>query len=211
MTRKSPLEVKYPDKIFGKYSLDVEVKDPGLVKYISLRPMYFPNSFGRHAKKHFAKSRVNIVERLINSLMRGGTGDKISGKVIRTHGRLQGKKTKTTSLVKKAFEYIEQTEKNNPVQYLVKAIENSAPREDFTRVSYGGVTYQVAVDISPQRRVDLALRNIAHAAITKSFNTGAKLYKTLAEEIIYAAKNDNVKSYAVKKKNEIERMARAAR
>ena len=81
-------------KLFGKYDYEgVTVRDPGLAKYISLKPLGMPHSFARHANKQFAKANVNIVERLVNKLMRGGTGEKTGGRVIRTHGRLQGKKT----------------------------------------------------------------------------------------------------------------------
>ncbi|MEM3372754.1 MAG: 30S ribosomal protein S7 [Candidatus Anstonellales archaeon] len=211
MAKKVP-ELQLPDKIFDKYDTNnIEVKDLGLAKYITIKPTYVLHTFGRHAKKQFNKSKVNIVERLINCLMRGGTGDKIGGRVIRTHGAMQGKKLRAIKIVKKAFAIVEEKTKSNPVQLLVQAIENSAPREDFTRVSFGGVTYQVAVDIAPMRRLDLAIRNIVYAAILRSFNTGNKLPNTLADEIINASKNDNINSYAVKKKNEIERMAKAAR
>lgn len=210
-SEKKQVEFVPPTKLFGKYDISYEVKDPGLVKYISVTPITIPHTFGRHSKKPFLKSKLNIVERLVNCLMRGGTGDKIGGRVIRTHGNLQGRKARVIKIVEKAFAKIQEKDKVNPIQALVNAIQNSAPREDFTRVSFGGVTYQVAVDISPQRRVDLALRNIVYAAIVRSFNTGAKLENTLADEISNASKNDNINSYAVKKKNEIERMAKSAR
>ena len=205
------LEFKAPDKVFGKYDANIEVKDVGLKGYITVSPMLIPHSFGRHAKKQFYKSKINIVERLINCLMRGGTGDKIGGRVIRTHGSLQGKKSRVTKKVLAALALIEKQTNSNPIQALVSAIENSAPREDFTRVSFGGVTYQVAVDVSPQRRVDLAIRNMIHATIMKAFNSPVTLEQALASEIAAAAKGDNINSYSVKKKNETERMAKSAR
>ncbi|MCC7570741.1 30S ribosomal protein S7 [Candidatus Micrarchaeota archaeon] len=198
--------------LFGKYSFDgIEVVDPSLKPYIDLNPIYMPHSAGRHVKKQLGKANVNIVERLINKLMRGGTGDKISGKVIRTKGRLQGKKQKVSEVVKNAFDIVHTRTKQNPIQVLVKAIENSAPCEDVTRVSMGGVSYQVAVDISATRRLDLALRNIALASLMGCFNKKKTLAQALADEIMFTADGDIQKSYAVKKKNEIERMARSAR
>ncbi|MEM4554919.1 MAG: 30S ribosomal protein S7 [Candidatus Anstonellaceae archaeon] len=199
-------------KIFGKYSVsDVKISDPSLALYANLSPVLLPHSHGRHAKVQFGKRKVNIVERLANKLMRGGTGEKTSGKVIRTDGRMQGKKTKALAIVQEALEIVEARTKKNPIQLLVDALQNSAPREDFTRVSMGGVSYQVAVDISASRRLDMALRNIALAAVMGSFDKKKTLAEALADEIEFAAKGDVNSSYAIKKRDETERMARAAR
>ncbi|MBU0586907.1 30S ribosomal protein S7 [Candidatus Micrarchaeota archaeon] len=199
-------------KVFGKYDLDgVQIEDLSLRQVISLKPVNVPHSHGRHAKKSFAKQKVNIVERLANKLMRGGTGEKTSGKVIRTHGRMQGKKLKAISIVERAFELVAKQTNENPVQVLVRALQNSAPREDVTRVSFGGVSYQVATDISATRRLDLALRNITLAAIMGSFNKGKHLDVALANEIMATAKGDIQSSYAMRKRDEMERMARSAR
>jgi len=155
--------------------------------------------------------KVNVVERLINKLMRGGTGAKTSGKIIRTKGQLQGKKLKCMKVVENAFDIIEKKTQKNPVQLLVKALENAAPREDVTRVTHGGVSYQVAVDLSAPRRIDLALRNITLAALMSSFNRSRSLHQILADEIMSTAEGDATKSYAIKKRDEAERMARSAR
>ncbi|MEM4390028.1 MAG: 30S ribosomal protein S7 [Candidatus Micrarchaeia archaeon] len=199
------------EKIFFKYDpSEVVVSDASLAPYISLTPITVPHSHGRHARRQFAKAKINIVERLVNKLMRGGTGEKTAGKVIRTMGRLQGKKLTVLRLVERAFDDIYQRTKKNPIQVLVDAIQNTAPREDTTRVQYGGVTYQVAVDVSASRRLDLALRNITLAAIMQAFDKKLTLREALANEIILAANND-VNSYAIKKRDEIERIARSAR
>jgi small subunit ribosomal protein S7 len=198
------------EKIFEKYDVStIEVRDPSLRNYICLATA--THSHGRHTKRQFGKRFVSIVERLANKLMRGGTGEKALGKVIRTQGSMQGKKTKAIKIVQDAFALIEQKTKKNPVQVLVEALENSAPREDFTRVSYGGVSYQVAVDVSAQRRLDMALRNITLAAIIGAFDEKRTLAEALANEIELAAKNDVNNSFAIKKKDETERMARSAR
>ncbi|MCS7122337.1 MAG: 30S ribosomal protein S7 [Candidatus Micrarchaeota archaeon] len=196
--------------LFGRWTTDVQVKDRSLKEVIDLRDI-FPHTHGRHSKRYMGKTKVNIVERLANKLMRGGTGEKVSGKVIRTHGRLQGKKYTVLKIIYNAFEDIERKEKVNPVEMLVRAIENAAPREDITKVEIAGVRYQVAVDISSIRRVDVALRNIVLAAILKHWSSKRPLYEVLAEEIILAAKNDVQNSYALKKKDEIERVATSAR
>ncbi len=200
------------DKLFGKYPLDgITINDRSLAQVISLRQVSVPHTFARHKKKTFGKMEVNIVERLINKLMRGGTGEKTSGKVIRTQGRLQGKKLRLMRTVEKTFAMIEEKTKENPVQVLVRALENAAPNEDVTRVSYGGVSYQIAVDVSATRRLDLALRNITLAALMGTFNKKKTLATSLADEIIFTAKGDLQNSYAIKKKDEIERIARSAR
>ena len=199
-------------KVFGQWSTEeVEIKDPTLEQVIAFDRLSIPHTFGRHAKRRFAKTRVGIVERLVNKLMRGGTGEKVGGRVIRTHGRRQGKKVAMLNTVKRAFEIIAARTGKNPIQVLVDAVINTGPIEDTTRVKMGGISYQISVDVSPIRRVDMALRNIALAAIMRSFNTKKTLEEALAEEIIAAAKNDIQNSYAVKRKDEIERIAKSAR
>jgi small subunit ribosomal protein S7 len=113
-------------------------------------------------------------------------------------------------LVRNAFEIINVRTGENPIQVLVTAVENTAPGEDTTRISYGGIAYHMAVDISPQRRVDLALRFLSEGARNQSFGNPKALDEYLAEELELASKKD-VKSYAVKKRNEMERIARSSR
>ena len=198
-------------KLFDKYDLsEVKVTDPTFANYISLAPISIPHTHGRHAKRQFGKKDVNIVERLVNKLMRGGTGEKTSGKVIRTKGALQGKKFKAMKIVEQAFDMIAKSTNANPVQVFIDALQNSAPREDTTRVEYGGVSYQVAVDVSASRRLDMALRNISLAAIMGAFDKKKSLSQALADEIMLAARDD-INSYAIKKKDETERIARSAR
>jgi small subunit ribosomal protein S7 len=184
-------------KLFGKWSFkNIEVKDPGLQRYISLRPVVIPHSMGRHEHKRFRKAGVNIVERVANNLMRPGKNS--------------GKKAKVTNVVKNALEIINLRTGKNPVEVLVKAVENASPCEDTTRVSYGGVVYHLSVDVAPQRRVDLALRHISDGARQASSNNPRSIDECLAEELIMAGNND-MKSFAVAKRNEIERVAQASR
>ncbi|NON62542.1 30S ribosomal protein S7, partial [Acidianus sp. RZ1] len=174
----------------------VEIRDPSLKKYISLSPIYLPHSGGRHEHRRFGRSRVSIVERLINQLMKPG--------------RNQGKKFLAYNIVKAAFEIIYSRTGQNPIQVLVKAIENSSPREEVTRIMYGGIVYYVAVDISPQRRVDLAIRYLVEGARSSSFNNPKPIDEALADEILAASSNDP-KSFAVKKREETERIALSSR
>jgi small subunit ribosomal protein S7 len=184
-------------KLFGKWSFkDVGVKDPGLQRYISLKPVVIPHSMGRHERKRFRKAGVSIVERLANNLMRPGKNS--------------GKKAKVSNMVKNAFEIVNLRTGKNPIEVLVKAVENSAPCEDTTRISYGGIVYHLSVDVAPQRRIDLALRHIAEGARQASINSPRSIDECLAEELIMAGNND-MKSLAVAKRNEIERVAQASR
>ncbi|MEM1832286.1 MAG: 30S ribosomal protein S7, partial [Desulfurococcaceae archaeon] len=98
----------------------------------------------------------------------------------------------------------------NPLQILVRAIENAAPREDTTRIMYGGIVYHVSVDISPLRRIDVALKHLTEGARVKAFNNPLPIEEALAEEIVLAANNDP-KSYAIQRKDEIERIALSSR
>ncbi len=197
--------------LFGRYKLtDVTVSDQSLANYINLMPVSFPNIYGRRKNFSYYNTHISIVERLVNKLMRGGTGKKVGGKVIRTEGRLQGKKLKVMHIVEDAFEIINESAKMNPVQVLVNALQNAAPIEDTTRVRYGGISYNVAVDISSNRRLNLALRNIALAAIIGAFKNRRSIAEALANEIMLAA-NKDPNSYAVKKRVEAERIARSAR
>ncbi len=191
--------------LFRKWDFEgIEVKDPGLQSVISLNPVIVPTSMGRHEHKKFGKSEVNIVERVANSLMHFGK------KHAKNTGRMGGKKQKSINIVRSAFEIIALETGKNPIEVLVKALENSAPNEDTTRIAYGGVVYHVSVDISPQRRLDLALRFISEGVSQASFASRKSVEEVLADEIIAAANNDT-NSYSIKKKNEQERIAMASR
>ena len=198
-------------KLFNKWSFaDVIVSDLSLGKYVNLDPMIVPHSFGRKTRGRFEKANLNIVERLANKIMRSGQGKrKLSGKFIRGRGSC-GKKVEAMRIVQGAFEIIEKQTKQNPIQVLVKAIENSAPREDVTRVKKGGVAYTLAVDVSPLKRLDEAVKNIALGGFGSSFNKKITAQQALADEIIAAAAND-AKSSAIKRKDEVERIAKASR
>ncbi|MEM2873233.1 MAG: 30S ribosomal protein S7 [Nitrososphaerales archaeon] len=191
--------------LFRKWDMsEVKVKDKGLERVISLKPMIVPTSMGRHEHHRFAKAEVNVVERLVNNLMHFGK------KYAKNTGRMGGKKARAINIVKTAFDIIHLKTGGNPVEHLIRAIENASPNEDTTRISYGGVVYHLSVDISPLRRLDLALRFIAEGAREASFSSPKTIEEALADEIIMAA-NGDVNSYAVKKKNEQERIAMASR
>jgi small subunit ribosomal protein S7 len=198
--------VKEPNLLlFNRWDFkEVKVTDPGLENVVSLKPMLVPISFGRHEHKRFGKAEVNIVERLVNSIMHFGK------RYAKNTGRMGGKKARAINIVKTAFDIIHLRTGKNPIQVLVKAIENASPNEDTTRIIYGGVVYHVSVDVSPVRRVDLALRFISEGARLAAYSSMKTIEEALADEIILAANND-ANSYAIKKKNEQERIAMASR
>ncbi len=183
--------------VFAKYDLgEVVVHDAGLARYMNLQPVGVPHSSARNANRQFGKSKVNLVERLMNSMMRTEN--------------FTGKKVTVYNMVSKAFAIIHKRTKNNPVQILVDALENAGPREEVTRLKFGGISVPKAVDISPSRRLDIALRNVAVGAVKCTYKSAKPMEECLANEIILAAKAD-MNSYAVSKKEEIERVAASAR
>ncbi len=197
--------------VFGKYDpKGVEIIDGSIEQYVNLKSYVYPNIYGRRKFQSYYASHISVVERLINKLMRGGTGKKVGGKVIRTEGRLQGKKIKVLHVVERAFDVVNKQTGKNPLQVLVNALQNSAPIEDTTRVRYGGISYNVAVGISAQRRLNVALKNIALAALIGAFKNKRSLSDALANELILAA-NNSPESYAIKKRVEGERIAKRAR
>tara|TARA_Y100000780_G_scaffold103363_1_gene93918 strand:- start:758 stop:1354 length:597 start_codon:yes stop_codon:yes gene_type:complete len=191
--------------LFRRWDLStIEIKDPGLKTAICLKPSILPIDFGRSALRRFNKADVNIVERLVNKLMHFGK------KYSKNTGRMAGKKVHSFNVVKTAFEIIHLKTEKNPIEVLVRAVENSAPNEDTTRIVYGGTVYHVSVDVAPIRRVDLALRFIADGVKEATFSNPKPIEEYLAEHLILAANNDPT-SPSVKKRNELERIAQASR
>ncbi len=181
--------------LFGEWATDdIEYNDPSTERYITVTPI--AHTMGRHAAKQFQKSEISIVERLINRLMQTdeNTGDK----------------QKTMRITREAFDIVHERTGENPVQVLVRAVEYSAPREETVRLKYGGISVPKAVDIAPQRRVDLALMFLAQGVYNASFKSPVDAEEALANQLTGAADND-VSTYAVNQKDEKERVAAAAR
>jgi len=195
-------------KMFGKWdTIDIHVNDPGLQKYISLDPILVPKSSGRNAKFRFYKSKNNIVERLANKLMIPGHKGK---KHTKTSGRCTGKAQTTNKIILETFSMLEKNLQKNPIAVFIKAVENAAPREEITTIEYGGAKYPQAVDCAPQRRVDIALRQMIQGAYTKSFGKKISMARALAEEITKAYNMDH-QSQSISKKLELERQADSSR
>ena len=193
---------------FNKWGTEgIKIEDPGIVDYVNLRPTLVPKTGARYAGKRFHKSKVFIVERLINKVMVAGHKGK---KHFKSSGHITGKSQNAYRIVKTTFEIIEQKTKENPIKVFVKAIENGAPREEIISIEYGGARYPKAVECAPQRRIDVALKNLVQGAYHKSFNSKIKAESALADEII-AAYTLNPKSNALSKKNDLERQADSSR
>ncbi|KAG9133711.1 hypothetical protein Leryth_019360 [Lithospermum erythrorhizon] len=188
-------------KLFNRWTYDdVEVKDISVEDYItatsSKHPTYMPHTAGRYQAKRFRKALCPIVERLTNSLM--------------MHGRNNGKKLMAVRIIKHTMEIIHLLTEQNPIQIVVDAVINSGPREDATRIGSAGVVRRQAVDISPLRRVNSAIYLLTTGARESAFRNIKTIAECLADELINAAKGSS-NSYAIKKKDEIERVAKANR
>ncbi|ORX52285.1 40S ribosomal protein S5 [Hesseltinella vesiculosa] len=185
-------------KLFNKWAYEeVEVKDISLEDYIQVRQqVYLPHTAGRFAVKRFRKSQCPIVERLTNSLM--------------MHGRNNGKKLLAARIVQHAFEIVNLLTDQNPIQVLVDAIINTGPREDSTRIGSQGTVRRQAVDVSPLRRVNQSIALLTTGAREAAFRNVKTIAECLADELINAAKGSS-NSYAIKKKDELERVAKSNR
>ena len=185
-------------KLFNKWSFEeVEVKDASLVDYVQVRqPIFVAHTAGRYANKRFRKAQCPIIERLTNSLM--------------MNGRNNGKKLKAVRIIKHTLDIINVLTDQNPIQVVVDAITNTGPREDTTRVGGGGAGRREAVDVSPLRRVNQAIALLTIGAREAAFRNIKTIAETLAEELINAAKGSST-SYAIKKKDELERVAKSNR
>ncbi|KAJ3197637.1 ribosomal protein S5 [Irineochytrium annulatum] len=182
-------------RLFNKWTYDdVEIKDISLTDYIEVRhPVYLPHTAGRYQVKRFRKARCPITERMVNSLM--------------MYGRNNGKKLMTVRIVKHAFEIIHLLTDANPIQILVDAVINTGPREDSTRIGSAGTVRRQAVDVSPLRRVNQAIHLLTTGAREAAFRNVKTIAECLADELINAAKGSS-NSYAIKKKDELERVAK---
>ena len=181
--------------LFGKWDLtEVSITDTTLEKYINLDAFQVPHTGGRHSKKRFGRRSLTVIERLINNLMRSE--------------KYTGKKAQAYTVLKNSFENIHSKKKENPTQIMVQALENSAPRAAVVSLRYGGIRVYSGVDVSPTRRVDIAIRNICIGALESS-KKQRSIEKALARELMLASEA-NPNSYAISKKEEMERQAEAA-
>ena len=181
--------------LFGKWDLtEVNIEDTTLEKYINLDAFQVPHTGGRHSKKRFGRRNLTVIERFINNLMRTE--------------KYTGKKAQAYNVMKNALDIINSKKKINPAQVMVQALENSAPRAAVVSLRYGGIRVYSGVDVSPTRRVDTAIRNLCIGALESS-KKQRSIEKSLSRELMLASEG-NPDSYAVGKKEELERQAEAA-
>lgn len=193
--------------LFNRWTMKgIVIDDPGLIKYLNLRPVIVPRTYGRMSGD-FRKNEMNIVERFMNKLM-------VTGHMGKRHKRTSGKFTGNYQTImretERAFEIMEEKKKKNPVQVLIKAIENSALYEEITAYQLGGIIARKAVITSPQRRVDLALRLITQGIYRSTFKSRRSLGEVIASELMAIADND-AKTMPIRERNRIEKEAEGAR
>lgn len=195
-------------KLFDRWdSEDVEVRDEGLKRYINTENIMAPRSKGRHSDQQFYRGDVQIVERLLNRMYVAGHKGK---KHKISSGQNVGKSEKLWNILEAAFQIIEEETGENPVQVLVTAIENSSPTEEVVSYQRGGVMARKAVIVSPQRRVDLALRMLIQGAYGNRLASADDAPEALAAEIIGAYENDSTVR-AIREKQRREKEAEGAR
>ena len=194
-------------KVFNEFEITgITVEDAGLKRVVNLDNKLILKSHGRN-RKEFGKTKVNVIERLINILQVPGSRGK-KHRIITSWNT--GKYNRNAKIVVDAFKIIQKKTGKNPIEVFVKAVENGAPREEVTSIEYGGARYPQAVDTSPIRRLNLVLRFLVHGSYDKAFNKKANITDSLAKEIMLAAENSS-ESYAISKKNDSEKQADAAR
>ena len=183
--------------VFGKWDAsEVVCSDPGISRYVNLRMIGAPHTGGRHANAWFGKQDLSVTERFINNLMRSG--------------KYSGKKQYCAKSLEEAFDRINSKTGENPLQKFIDAITEAAPCEETTRVRIGAVSQPKAVDSSPSRRLDIALRNLAVGSASATMKSKKSLTDGIISEISKAAEGD-VNSFAVGKRHEVERIAASAR
>jgi len=184
-------------KVFGKWDAsEVTCRDPGLAPYVNLTTVGVPHTGGRHANAWFGKSKLSVVERYVNKLMRTG--------------KYTGKKQGAMKAFEQALDAMAERSGDNPLQLFVDALCYAAPMEEITRIKFGAVSQPKAVDASPSRRLDIALRNLAAGAASGTRKSKRTLKQCIVNELTKASTGD-VTSFAVAKKEELERIAASAR
>ncbi len=116
-----------------------------------------------------------------------------------------GKKSTASRIFYKAMDLVKEKTGDDPMEVLQKAIENITPRIEVRPRRVGGATYQVPVEVRPDRQKSLAVRWLVDYARQRSEK---RMFERLAGEIIDAANN---RGGAVKKREDTHKMAEANR
>ena len=116
-----------------------------------------------------------------------------------------GKKSTAEGIVYGAFDRIEEKAKSDPLQLFHDALKNVMPSVEVSSRRVGGATYQVPIEVRPERRQALAIRWIIGAARNRNENT---MVERLSGELLDAANN---RGTSVKKREDTHKMAEANR
>merc|ERR1712216_271807 len=190
-------------KLFGKWSYENVQCSEHSLEYLSVRnvksQVYTPYTAGKYQKKRFQKVSCPITERFVNQLMVGNQ-------------RQNGKKQIAVRIFRQTLEIIHLLTGQNPLEVLFEDIVQGGAREDSTRIGSGGTVRRQAVDVSPLRRVNQAVYLICKGSREACFRSHKSMAEVLADENIAASKGvGQSNSFAVKKKDEIERVAKGNR
>jgi small subunit ribosomal protein S7 len=117
----------------------------------------------------------------------------------------RGKKSLATRIIYDAFEIMEERTHRNPLEVFHQAVENATPVLEVRPRRVGGATYQIPVEVRPERRTSLAIRWLIRSAQSRK---GRPLAERLADELVDAARNTGT---TVKKKEDTHKMAEANR
>lgn len=130
--------------------------------------------------------------------------DKLVSKLV-TKLLLQGKKSLAEKIVYDAFEILQKKGHEDPLKTFKQAIENIKPVLEVRSRRVGGATYQVPVEVRPDRRISLALRWIVLSTRDRSEKS---IEERLAMEILDALNN---RGAAIKKREDVHKMAESNR
>ena len=131
-------------------------------------------------------------------------GDAVLSKFMNSIMR-DGKKSVAESIVYGALDSVERRAKTNPVEVFRQALDNVMPALEVRSRRVGGATYQVPVEVRPERRQALAIRWLISAARGRNEKT---MVERLSAELLDASNN---RGTAVKKREDTHRMAEANR
>ena len=133
------------------------------------------------------KYNSELVARFINRLMQ------------------QWKKSVAARIAYDAFDIMEERTHRNPLEVFQQAVENATPSLEVRARRVGGATYQIPVEVRPERRTSLAIRWLIQASKSRK---GRPMAERLADELMDAARNTGT---TVKKREDTHKMAEANR
>ena len=146
------------------------------------------------SRRHRAEKRIVLPD--------AKYGDQVVAKFI-NNVMEDGKKAVAEKIVYSAFDIIASKSKQDALKVFAEALENVKPLVEVKSRRVGGATYQVPMEVRPERRQALAIRWIIEAAAKRSEST---MTERLANEFLDALAN---KGSAIKKREDTHRMAEA--